>query len=52
MGMELVNALEQVLALERARATGGEDDRDGLAVLVESLQLSERSLGRRPADDP
>ena len=35
VGMELVNALEQVLALERARATGGEHDRDGLAVLVQ-----------------
>ena len=49
--VQVVHPLEQLLALERSRASRGQHDRDGLAVLVQRLELRERSLGRRPADD-
>ena len=51
MRVEIVNPLEQGLALQLARAAGREHDRHGLALVVQRLELTQRCLGRRAADD-
>ena len=48
--MDVVNALEKVLTLQVRSPTRRHDDRDGGVAVAKRLELSERSLGRRPAD--
>ena len=50
MRMQLVDALEELLSFQLARATRSEDDGDGFAALLQLLQLGERRFGRRAAD--
>jgi hypothetical protein len=49
--MQIVDALEERLPLQARAPASGEDDRDGLAVVVEALELCECRVGRRAADD-
>ncbi len=49
--MEVVHALQELLALQPLRSASRQHDCDRRVVVAQGLELRQRGLGRRPADD-